>query len=99
MLPQSLNVAVFNVHGCSRNVEMGEISNMFLRWKLDVHALSWTKLKGKGEVMFIEVVGRVIGIGGGRARERMVLLLSRWLLCSMKYKEVSRIMWIRVKIE
>ena len=30
---------------------------MFLRWRLDVCALSETKLKGKGEVMFDEVGG------------------------------------------
>ena len=32
---------------------------MFLRRRLDVCALSETKLKGKGEAMFGEVVGRV----------------------------------------
>ena len=35
----------------------------------DVCALSETKLKGKGEVMFVEVVGRVSGLARGRARE------------------------------
>ena len=42
---------------------------MFLRWRFDVCALSKTKLKGKGEVMFGEVVSRVSGIVVGRARE------------------------------
>ena len=60
--PQSLNVAAFNVRGCSTNVEKkGEISKMFLRRKLDVCALNETK--GKGEVRFGEVVGRVSGVG------------------------------------
>ena len=31
-------------------------------------ALSETKLKGKGEVIFGEVVGRVSGVARGRAR-------------------------------
>ena len=46
---QSLNVAAFNVRGCSTNVEKkGEIGKVFLRRNLDVCALSETKLKGKG---------------------------------------------------
>ena len=36
-------------------------------------ALSETKLKGKGEVMFGEVVGRVSGVAVGRAREVLAL--------------------------
>ena len=35
----------------------------------DACALSETKLKGKGEVMFGEVVGRESGVAGGRAAE------------------------------
>ena len=49
---------------------------MFLRRRFDVCALSETKLNGKGEVMFSEVVGRVSGVAGGRAREGVALLLS-----------------------
>ena len=41
----------------------GEIGKMFLRRRFDVCALSETKLKGKGEVMFGEVGG---GQGEGR---------------------------------
>ena len=67
---QSLNIGVFNVRGCSTNeAKKGEISKMFLRRRFDVCALSETKLKGKGEVMFGEVVGRVSGIAVGRAME------------------------------
>ena len=64
-------------------------------------ALSDTKLKGKGEVMFGEVVGRVSGVAGGRAREAVPLLLSGWLMrCAVEWKEVSsRLMWVRVKVE
>ena len=58
------------------------------------------KLKGKGEVMFGEVVGRVSGVAGGRSRAWVALLLSEWLLrCVVEWKEVSsRLMWVRVKI-
>ena len=64
-------------------------------------ALSETKLKGKGEVMFGEVVGRVSGVAGGRARKWMALLLSGWLIrCVVEWNEVlSRLMWVRVKVE
>ena len=43
-------------------------------------ALSETKLKGKGEVMFGDVVGRVSGVAGGRAMEGVSLLLSGRLM-------------------
>ena len=101
--PQSQNIGVFKVHGFSTiKVKEGEISKRILRRMLDVFALSVTKLKGKGEVIFGEVVGRVSGgVEGGRAREGVGLLLSDWLLrCVVEWKEVSsRLMWIRVKRE
>ena len=53
-----------------------EISKIFLRQKCDVCAVRETKLKGKGEVMFGEVVGRLSGVRGGRARKGVALLLS-----------------------
>ena len=74
---QSLNICVFNVRGCSTNeAKKGEIGKMFLTRRFDVFALSKTKLKGKGEVMFGEVVGRVSGVAVGKAREGVALLLS-----------------------
>ena len=39
-------------------------------------ALSEPELKGKGEVLFGEVVGRVSGVAVGRVREGVALLLS-----------------------
>ena len=44
---------------------------MFLRGRLDECALSETKLKGRGEVMFGEVGGTVSRMAGGRARVRV----------------------------
>ena len=50
--PQSLNIGLFNVCGCSTNeAKKGEIGKMFLRRRLDVCAVSETELKGKGEVV------------------------------------------------
>ena len=66
-LPQSLNIGVYNVRGCSTNeVKKSEIGKMLLRRRLDVCALSETKLKGRGDVIFGEVVGRVSGEAGGK---------------------------------
>ena len=96
--PKSLNIGVFNVRGCSTNeLKKGEIGKMFLKLRFDVCALSETKLKGKGEVIFGELVGRVSGV----AREGVALLLSEWLMrCVVEWKEVSsRLMWVREQIE
>ena len=64
-------------------------------------ALIETKLKGMAEVMFGEVIGWVSGMEGGRARERVELLLSEYLLrCVVEWKAVSsRHTWVRVKIK
>ena len=63
-------------------------------------AQSETKLKGKGEVLFGEVVGRVSGVAVGKAREGVALLLSgRLMRCVVEWKVSSRLMWVRVKIE
>ena len=43
-------------------------------------ALSETKLKGKGEVMFGEVVGRVSGVTAGRAREGVIDEVTKWAI-------------------
>ena len=86
--PQSLNIRVFNVRGCSTNeAKKGEIGKMFLRRRFDVCALSETKLKGKGEVTLF---GEVSGVAAGRAREGVALLLSgRLMRCVVEWKEVS----------
>ena len=86
--PQSLNIGVFNVLGCSTNdTKKGDIGKMFLRRRFDVCALSETKLKGKGEVMFGEVEGRVSDVVAGRAREGVALLLSgRLMRCVVEWK-------------
>ena len=79
------------MRGCSTNeVKKGEIGKMFLRWRFDVCALSETKLKGKGEVMFGDVVGRVSGVAEARGRELVALVLNGWLMrCVVEWKEVS----------
>ena len=62
---QYINIGVFNVRRCSTHVvKKGENAKMILRRRLDVCALSETKLMGIGKV-----VGRVSGVGrGGRGK-------------------------------
>ena len=63
-------------------------------------ALSETKLKGNGEVMFGEVMGRVSEVAGWRVKLGVALLLSGLLLkCVVVWKEVSsRLMSVGVKM-
>ena len=63
---------------CVNEVKKGKIGKMCLRRRLDVCALSETMLKGKGEVRFGEMVGRVSGVAGGRVREGVAPLPSEW---------------------
>ena len=60
-----------NVRGCSSiESKRSEIGCMFGRRGMDVLALCETKMKGKGEVAFGEVTGRVSG-SKGEEREKV----------------------------
>ena len=88
------------MRGCSTNEDKRcEIGSLFEDRKLDVLALSETKMKGKGESVFGAVKGRISGVMNGRAREGVGLLLSeRLMTCVVEWKEVSsRLMWVKVK--
>jgi len=101
MLPQTLILGSLNVRGCGTiESKREEIGRMFDRRRIDVLALSETKMKGKCEVMFGGVVGRMSGIEGGRAREGVGLLLSdRVKQCVIEWKEVNaRMMWVKLKV-
>ena len=71
---------------------------MFER-KLNVLALSETKVKGNGKRIFGSVVGRVSGVVNEHCRERVALLLTKRVLEGfVDYREVSaRLMWVNVK--
>ena len=89
------------MRGCStREAKRREIGKIFVRRKLDVLALSETKLKGRGECDFGAVCGRKSGVEEGWAREGVVLLLSdRCAGGGLEWKEVSSIlMWVKVKL-
>ena len=72
---------------------------MFRKRKLGVLALSETKMRGKGEVVFGGVEGRRSGVEDGRAREGVAILLSEEVKERVtEWGEVSaRLMWVRLK--
>ena len=74
---RTLGIGSLNVHGCGMSEgKREEIGSMFVRRKMDVLALSETKIKGKGEVRFGSVIGRVSGVEDGWGREGVALLMS-----------------------
>ena len=100
-VPRTLVVGSLNVRGFSSiESKRCDIGCMFGRRGMDVLALCETKMKGKGEVAFGEVTGRVSGVERGREREGVALLLSEWMGNKVvEWKEVSsRMMWVRVRI-
>ena len=60
-----------NVHGCSSIEPRCEIGCMFGKRGMDVLALCETKMKGKGEVAFGEVTGRVYMGSKGEEQEKV----------------------------
>ena len=97
---RTLTVGCLNVRGCGDEGKREEIGNLFQRRNFDVLALSETKLKGRGQVKFGCMYGRVSGITRGRAREGVALLLKEELLQHVvEWREVSsRIMWVKMKM-
>ena len=77
------------MRGCSTNEDKRcEIGSLFEDRKLDVLALSETKMKGKGESVFGAMKGRISGVMNGRAREGVGLLLSeRLMACVVEWKK------------
>ena len=89
------------MRGCNLECKRREIGDMMCERKLDVLALSETKLKGKGEISFGEVKGRKSGVRERtRAKEGVAVLLSQEMWESViECKEVnSRLMWVRLKV-
>ena len=101
MSPQTLIVGCVNVRGCSTSESKRcEIGKMFVNRKLDMLALSETKIKGNGERKFDNVIGICSGVERGRAREGVAILMSERMKQKLvEWKEVSsRLLWVRVKI-
>ena len=98
---RTLRIGSLNVRGCGTDVnKREEIGRMFVKRKMDVLALSETKMKGKGESEFGNVMGRVSGVMRGRGREGVAILVSEEIgKRVVEWKEVSsRLMWMKVKM-
>ena len=93
-------IACMNVQGCNDSAKRECLGRMFAERGLDVLVLSETKLKGKGEVSFGEVSGRVSGVDSGWAREGVCIIVSEeWKKYVKEWKEVSsRLMYVRLRI-
>ena len=77
--PQTLVLGCLNVCGCSTiESKRCEIGDMLSKRRIDALALCETKMKGKGEVVFGEVVGRVSGVERGREREKCSII-AMWM--------------------
>ena len=97
-----LLVGALNVRGVSSpgtEWKMEEIGRMFESRGMDVLALSETKMKGRGEVMFGSVNGRKSGVDAGHGREGVALIVKEELIEYVReWKEVSsRLMWVRMR--
>ena len=96
-----LKIGVLNVRGCNDCVKRCEVHEMMNECSLDVLALSETKMKGRKEVEFGGMKGRVSGVNERvRAKEGVGIVLSdRMWECVQEWKEVSsRMMWVRLKV-
>ena len=75
--PRTLRVGPLNMCSCGTDeIKREMIGKMFVSRKLDVLAMSETKMQGKGEREFGPVLGRVFDVDGGRGREGVGLHLS-----------------------
>ena len=97
---RTLRIGALNVRGCNDVRKREEIGRLFERREMDVLAMSETKLRGRGEVMFGSVTGRMSGVKVGETAKEGVALIVRKELsdCVKEWKEVSsRLMWVRMR--
>ena len=95
-----MKIACLNVQGCNDPAKRECVGRMFEERGLDVLVLSETKLRGRGERMFGNVVGRVSGVSSGRAKEGVCIIVGeKWKRCVNEWKEVSsRLMYVRMSV-
>ena len=97
-----LNLGVLNVRGCGTDEKKCMVVDVFKERKLDILALSETKVKGSG---LREWEGQRVIVSGVnercRAREGVAVILSgRMWGKVIEYKCLeSRIMWVKLKLD
>ena len=90
-----------NVRGCNQVWKRERIGMLFQERRMDVFALSETKLRGSGEYQMGDVKGVIAGVPEGtRAKEGVALLLSEDMWANvLEWRAVSsRIVWVRLKL-
>ena len=71
-----VEIAYLYVQGCNDPAKRECVGRLYEERGLDVLVLSETKLKGKGEWSFGNVVGRVSGVSSGRAKEGVCIIVG-----------------------
>ena len=97
---RTLRIGTLNVRGCNNARKREEIGRLFESRGMDVMAVNETKLRGRGEVMFGSVAGRMSGVEVGETAKEGVALIVRKEMseCVREWKEVSsRLMWVRMR--
>ena len=95
-----IKIACLNVQGCNDPAKRECVGRLCEERGLDVLVLSETKLKGRGEWMFGNLIGRVSGVTSGRAKEGVCIIVSEeWKRYVSEWKEVSsRLMYVRMNV-
>ena len=95
-----VKVGCLNVRGLNGEGKREEVGVLFEERGFDLLALSETKLKGDGEMMFGKYKGVISGVKEEvRAREGVAIIISdKWWKYVRKVKRVStRVMWVRMQ--
>ena len=71
-----MKMTCLNVQGCNDPTKRECVGRMFEERGLDVLVLSETKLRGRGEWTFGNVVGRASGVSSGRAKEGVCIIVG-----------------------
>ena len=82
--------------GSTCETKQSEISSVMFERKLRMNALSETKVTGKSEGNLGIVVGRVPGVGHGRAKKGVAMLLSKPVLEGVVKVKFQEEIWVFV---
>ena len=97
-----MKIACLNVQGCNDPAKRECVGSLFEENGLDVLVLSETKLKGRGERTFGNVIGRVSGVSESckHGKEGVCIIIGEeWKRYVREWKEVSsRLMYVRMNI-
>ena len=83
-------IACLKVQGCNNPAKREFVGRLYEEREADVLVLSETKLRGRGEQTFGNMVAWVSGVSSGRAKEGVCIIVGEeWKRCVREWKEVS----------